>query len=87
MVGVGSTALALFQINEEDPKPPPGKDTLAMRHIAFRATRSHFEAAKGELASLGIEVELQDHDILYSIYFFDPDGQEIEITTYELQEV
>ena len=84
MVGVGTTSLALFPIQVKDPNPPPGKDTLAIRHVAFRATRSCFEAAQDQLESLGIEFEFQDHEIAHSIYFLDPDGHEIEITTYEV---
>ena len=32
----------------------------------------------------GIEFEFQDHKISHSIYFYDPDRHELEITTYEL---
>ena len=84
MVGIGTTALALFPIQDRDPKPPPGKDTVAMRHVAFRASRSCFEAAQARLDKLGIDFEFQNHDIAHSIYFRDPDGHEIEITTYEI---
>ena len=85
IVGIGNTALALFPIQEADPKPPSGHDTVAIVHVAFRATRTHFDAAKAELESLGIEFEFKDHQISHSIYFFDPDGHELEITTYEVQ--
>ena len=85
MVGIGTTSLALFPIQVKDPKPPPGKDTIAIRHVAFRATRSCFEAAKAHLKNLEIEFEFQDHDIAHSVFFRDPDGHEIEITTYEVQ--
>ena len=87
MVGIGTTSLALFPIQDHDPKPPPSKDTVAMRHVAFRASRSCFEAAQARLKRLGIEFEFQDHDIAHSIYFLDPDGHEIEITTYEIKVV
>jgi catechol 2,3-dioxygenase-like lactoylglutathione lyase family enzyme len=85
MVGIGATALALFPIQSEQPKPPPGKDTVAMRHVAFRANRSGFEAAQSRLKRLGIEFEFQDHEIAHSVYFLDPDGHQIEITTYEIR--
>ena len=84
MVGTGTTAIALFPIQDKDPKPPPGKDTVAMRHVAFRATRSCFNAFQTDLQSLGIQFAFQDHAIAHSIYFRDPDGHEIEITTYEV---
>jgi len=85
MIGIGATSLALFPIQDEDPKPPPGKDTVAMRHVAFRASSDCFEEAQTRLNRLGIEFEFQDHEIAHSIYFLDPDGHEIELTTYEIK--
>ncbi len=85
MVGIGNTWLALIPIQEQDPQPPSGKDPVAIIHLAFRATRSNFESAQAELESLGIEFKFKDHNISHSIYFFDPDGHELEITTYEVQ--
>jgi catechol-2,3-dioxygenase len=55
-----------------------------MLHLAFRATREHFLAAQQDLRSRGIEFQVQDHEISQSIYFRDPDGHELEITTYEV---
>lgn len=85
MVGVGRTALALFPVRGDDPKPRPGPDVLAMRHVAFRADRQNFERALAELRRRGITFEFQDHDLAHSIYFHDPDGHEIELTTYEVR--
>jgi catechol 2,3-dioxygenase-like lactoylglutathione lyase family enzyme len=84
MMCTGNTCIALFQIQTHAPHPPPGRDTIAMRHIAFRASREVFESAQRELAGRGIVFELADHDTAHSIYFNDPDGHELEITTYEL---
>ena len=55
-----------------------------MLHLAFRATRKSFLAAQEELKQRGIKFEFQDHEISHSIYFSDPDGHELEITTYDL---
>ena len=84
VVGVGTTSLALFPVGTESPGAPPGRETLAMRHLAFRASRSEFAAARKSLEAGGILFEFQDHDIAHSIYFEDPDGHRLEITTYEL---
>ena len=84
VVGVGDTSLALFPVAVADPKPRPDRDTIAMRHIAFRVTRRNFERAKAHLADCGIPFTEQHHQIAESMYFFDPDGHEIEVTTYEL---
>ena len=58
-----------------------------MLHLAFRANRENFLAAQRELEKRGIEFEFQDHEISHSIYFRDPDGHALEITTYELHKV
>jgi len=84
VVGIGTTSLALFPVTGPVPQPPPGRDVLAMRHLAFRATRAEFGHARAALEARGIAVEHQDHQISESIYFNDPDGHEIEITTYEV---
>ena len=80
----GNSGLALFPVEGSDPKPPPGSDTIMIRHVAFRASRTNFEEAQEELRRRNIKFECQDHVIAHSIYFHDPDGHEIEITTYEL---
>jgi catechol 2,3-dioxygenase-like lactoylglutathione lyase family enzyme len=84
VVGAGATALALFPVEGAHAQPPPKRDTLAMRHVAFRVSRADFERAQTELPRRGIPVEFQDPGIAHSIYFHDPDGHELELTTYEI---
>jgi catechol 2,3-dioxygenase-like lactoylglutathione lyase family enzyme len=83
MVCAGETCVALFGV-EGKPQPPPGRDALAMRHLAFRVDRAAFERAQEELRERGIDFEFMDHETAHSIYFTDPDGHRLEITTYEL---
>ena len=84
VVGKGSTGIALFPVGSEDPKPRPGRGVLAMRHVAFRVDRANFDRARTDLGSRGIELEFQDHGVSHSMYFADPDGHELEITTYDV---
>lgn len=84
MVFCGETGLALFPASTAEPQPPPGREAIAMQHFAFRADRAGFETAQAELHERGIAFVFQDHDISHSIYFHDPDGHQIEITTYDL---
>ena len=53
-------------------------------HIAFRVDREGFDAAGAELADRGMSTTLSDHGIAHSIYFEDPDGHLLELTTYEV---
>jgi catechol 2,3-dioxygenase-like lactoylglutathione lyase family enzyme len=82
-IGKGNTGIALFPASHE-PKPSTRRE-IRMLHLAFRANRENFLAAQRELEKRGIEFEFQDHEITHSIYFRDPDGHQLEITTYELQ--
>jgi catechol 2,3-dioxygenase-like lactoylglutathione lyase family enzyme len=82
-VARGKTALALFPSGSEPTDPLPSQ-TGGMRHLALRANRENFVAAQRDLKSRGMPFHFQDHEISHSIYFRDPDGIQLEITTYEL---
>jgi catechol 2,3-dioxygenase-like lactoylglutathione lyase family enzyme len=81
-IGKGSTGIALFPASHE-PKASNRRE-IRMLHLAFRANRGNFLAGQRELEKRGIEFEFQDHEIAHSIYFRDPDGHQLEITTYEV---
>ena len=82
-IGKGATAIALFPPRDNS-EPTARSAKIDMLHLAFRANRKNFLAAQKELKRRGIKFEFQDHEISHSIYFRDPDGHELEITTYEL---
>lgn len=84
MIGKGGTCIALFAVKGENPKPPPANDTIAMMHLAFKADRKNFEGAQTELNKKSIAFTFSDHGISHSIYFYDPDGHKLEITTYDI---
>jgi catechol 2,3-dioxygenase-like lactoylglutathione lyase family enzyme len=84
MIGKGGTCIALFKAKGENPLPPPKADTFAMMHLAFKADRINFEEAQRQLNKKAIKFEFADHNISHSIYFNDPDGHKLEITTYEV---
>jgi len=81
-IGKGNTGIALFPASR-DAEPCTHRE-IRMLHFAFRADRENFLAAQRELEKRGIKFEFQDHEIAHSIYFSDPDGHQLEITTYEL---
>ena len=84
VVGAGTTALALFPASVTDPAPPPGRDTISARHIAFRVDGAMFAEARRELEEHGLAPVFQDHTASHSLYVHDPDGHEVEITTYDV---
>jgi catechol 2,3-dioxygenase-like lactoylglutathione lyase family enzyme len=80
-IGKGTTALALFPAKSSE----PANGGVRMLHLAMRANRINFLAAQDELKRRGVKFDFQDHEISHSIYFHDPDGHILEITTYELK--
>lgn len=80
----GNACLALFPAQTPDPLPAPGQNVLSMRHFAFRLTRADFERAQVELREQHIPFRFEVHPMAHSLYFSDPDGHRVELTTYEL---
>jgi catechol 2,3-dioxygenase-like lactoylglutathione lyase family enzyme len=83
-IGKGNTGIALFPANQE--VKTSAHREVRMLHLAFRADRENFLVAQSELQKREIKFEFQDHEIAESIYFRDPDGHQLEITTYELSQ-
>jgi catechol 2,3-dioxygenase len=74
----GAACVALFEPVDGDRIEAEGVN----RHFAIRLDRAGFEAARSAFAERGIEAELWDHTICHSLYVRDPDGHQIELTTY-----
>jgi Lactoylglutathione lyase and related lyases len=86
-IGKGNTGIALFPAKPDAKPTSSSHRELRMLHLAFRANRDAFLAAQRELEKRGIKFEFQDHEISHSIYFCDPDGHQLEITTYEVPQL
>jgi catechol 2,3-dioxygenase-like lactoylglutathione lyase family enzyme len=92
-IGKGKTAIALFPVKSNTTSTSlaavasakAARGEIRMLHLAFRADRKNFLAAQEELERHRIKFEFEDHEISHSIYFRDPDGHELEITTYDLE--
>jgi catechol 2,3-dioxygenase-like lactoylglutathione lyase family enzyme len=74
--------LAFFEIPNS---PPMGRDPNTpdwVQHIAFElASEEELLQAKSELEAKGLDVVgPTDHEIIKSIYFFDPNGHRLELT-------
>ncbi len=82
LVANGS-GVALFPREGGPPPTPLGRDEDDMGHVGFRTSRRGLERARAEVAERGIAFHDGDYGVAWSIYFDDPDGNQIEITTYE----
>ena len=87
----GSTMLALFR-----GQPSPSPQTAAFRRVAFRVTGSGFLEFLRRLPDLGLSDSngqpvtpdgVVDHQQSLSIYFSDPWGHLLEVTTYDREEL
>ena len=74
----GTVHLALF---ERAPQPCRSVVALGASAADLLAWRTHLAEA------LGRPIDMVDHQVSWSIYFVDPDGNPYEITTYEHAEV
>lgn len=79
VVGIGDTSIAFFPTEHPRVQLPAG---LPIHHVAFRVDEVNFEAARATLESKNIQFEFQDHKIVHSLYFYDPDGHLIELMKY-----
>ena len=84
VVGIGDTSVAFFPTDDPNIPLPDG---LPIHHLAFRVDRANFKSAQETLRQKGIDFEFQNHETVHSIYFFDPDGHLIELTTYDLSDI
>ncbi len=87
----GSTKIALFE-----GVPQAGEGVVGLRRLAFRTDGKGFlsligdDADRPALSADGVPLgasDAVDHDMAYSVYFKDPWGTPLEITTYDHDEV
>ena len=69
----GETGVALFPKKDEN-------DTGRVDHFAFRVSKDDLEEAQARLKERGIDFDFQDHKYYHSVYFYDPDGHQVELT-------
>ena len=80
------TGVAIFPKEFHPSSTPDDVEAPAVRilHIAFRLDRSGFDEARDALADMGVAARFSDHGISHSLYLHDPDGHQIELTTYDV---
>ena len=86
----GSTSLALFERRGE------GAGPRTPTTIAFRVRGGGFIEFLSRLETVEVfddkgrrlkAADVVDHDYCYSVYFDDPDGNPIELTTYDYEQI
>ena len=77
----GQTGIAIFPANFEEPVKYQGAKNVKIDHFAFRVTESDFEKAIERFKELEIDFDIQNHHYFQSVYFQDPDGHPVELTT------
>lgn len=82
------TKLALFAGQPQGPRP-----TAGFHLVAFRVNRRDFEAFLAHVRENPVfsehgeevrELAVRDHGAAWSVYFCDPYGHRLEVTTYDL---
>jgi catechol 2,3-dioxygenase-like lactoylglutathione lyase family enzyme len=72
----GRTMIALFA-----GEPQAARPTAGFHRVAFRVNGPTFLAFRDRLRE--VEAVLRDHDKAWSLYFSDPWGHRLEVTTYD----
>ena len=82
MIGRDNMKIGLFL--RPNATPLPNIDSqLIIQHVAFLVDGDKFDAAKNALLQAGVTIDgPEDTGIAYSMFFNDPDGHLLEITTY-----
>jgi lactoylglutathione lyase len=79
-MGEFGACIALFQAQARSPERED--ESTGLRHVAFMVDRDGLALAQARLHERGVEFRFEDHGA-HSVYFADPDGNVIELTTYE----
>jgi catechol 2,3-dioxygenase-like lactoylglutathione lyase family enzyme len=79
--------IAFFDLGDNVIAEPSANTPSWVNHIALRVgSMDELEAAKNRLQDAGVEVlGITDHHIIQSIYFFDPNGFRVELTTWSVE--
>ena len=68
-----------------DRSAPVGAEHTTVDHIAFTIALADYESERRRLEALGLNVEVKEHEWVKwrSLYFHDPEGNEIELVCFD----
>jgi catechol-2,3-dioxygenase len=81
-MGEFGSCIALFQAEVESPER--AHESTGLRHVAFMVGKLDLERAQEHLREQGVRFRFEDHGNAHSVYLRDPDGNAVELTTYEI---
>jgi catechol-2,3-dioxygenase len=82
MIRRGDMKIGLF-LRPKASKVADLDNTIAITHFAFSIDAKGFADAQSTLQALGIKFEPpEDTGVAHSLFIYDPDGYQVEITTY-----
>ena len=83
--GGHTQVLALFDRKSQADYQGLSADLTTVDHIAFTIDLSDYRAEKERLEALGLDVGTTEHGWVrwLSLYFFDPEGNEVEFVCYD----
>ena len=80
-IGDDHCYLALFEVVDRNAEPPD-YDRLGLNHFGFVV--EDLDAVRRQLAAMNIQPHLEaDYEPGRRLYFFDPDGVEVELVEYD----
>jgi catechol 2,3-dioxygenase-like lactoylglutathione lyase family enzyme len=82
---IGNEVIKIGVFERPDASTITGIDSniIAIQHFAFLTDKECFDAAVAEIDKLGLPHDpVEDTGIAFSIFLTDPDGHQVEITTY-----
>jgi len=79
-MGEFGCCIALFQAEVHSPAREP--ESTGLRHVAL--TVDDLDRTQEHLRDHGVDFRFEDHGNAHSVYFRDPDGHTIELTTYDV---
>src|SRR5262249_21139674 len=71
--------IAVMEVGQD--APVPAEHAIGLSHVAFRLRdEAHLRAAYDDLKARGIEITTAvNHGVTKSVYFHDPDGNQLEV--------
>lgn len=83
----GSSLVGLIQADAAQGTHLFANEGLGANHVSFRVSKGEFDAVVDELHRRGVKVAFhKKRERSWSVYFFDPDGNKLEITAWPMED-